>query len=71
MKFHTRVMGKTGPIHHKIYKHLRWVNKDPEEHAMVQLDVSLDREGYQACGVRFPGANQRRDANLRAIVDTG
>ena len=50
---------KTGPILHKIYKPLWFVNKDPKEHAMAQLDVSLDREGYQACGVKFPGANQR------------
>ena len=57
-------------IPHKVYKHLRWVNKESDGHATVQLGISLNKEGYHTCGKEFPGATQRQDANLRAVVDT-
>ena len=58
-------------IPHKVYKHLRWVNNESDGHATVQLGISLNKEGYHTCGKEFPGATQRQDANLRAVVDTG
>ena len=58
-------------IPHKIYEHLKWVNKAPAEHARILLEASLDTEGYQASGAEFPSKTRRRSADLRALPDTG
>ena len=57
-------------IPHKIYEHLKWVNKAPAAHARILLEASLDTEGYQASGAEFPSATRRRSADLRALPDT-
>ena len=62
--------GKMNKIPHKVYNHLRWVNKESDGHVTVQLGISLNKEGYHMCGKELPGATQRQDANLRAKVDS-
>ena len=63
--------GSKAKIPHKIYEHLKWINKAPAAHARILLDASLDTEGYQASGAEFPSATRRRSTDLRALSDTG
>ena len=58
--------GSKAKIPHKIYEHLKWINKAPAAHSRILLDASLDTEGYQASGAEFPSATRRRSTDLRA-----